>query len=538
MFLAVTALLPLQAKAASERIALIIGNAGYEHVVALDHARDDVLVMADTLRHLDFEVQVAIDQNRQSMQQSLLEFGERIDRAGNQAVGLLFYAGHGFQHDGSNYLMPIDARVEQADDIDRATINLDLALAEIAFATNEHKLIILDVPVDNDLDQHFGVSPGLGKIDAPVGTLVAYGAMGTLSDDAKPLHQGLYPLALANALSKPGLLAERALQEVRLSVAEATGGIQIPWESSALASPLYLNGKPEQPNVERELHDEITFADIDPRSVDLTAWIAAKESQDPRRFERYLGAFPNGIFKQQAERQSESHALRGATRSIQLASSAKAEDRYETLFTQRRVHVKAEPSSDGLIIETIEPGRKIQVVSKVNAGDDWYRLPLADDVDAFIWAAHLGPSPAPDHPDDLAATLPPTKRALLGRWQGEYQCQWDTIGFILDVVDDPEGDDGAIKAMFSFFPLPDAPSFPAGSFRMTGDYMADDGTLLLKGEDWIESPRGFELHDLAGRAEIGGTMIAGRIETAGCTDFVLSRDGNQDLSSVYPASTQ
>jgi len=293
---------------ASERIALVIGNGGYTHLAPLDHVQSDIAVMADTLRSLDFDVEAVNDLDRPAMEDRIADFGARIDQAGKETIGLLFYAGHGFALEGSNYLLPIDAAITDVGDVDKAAINLDLTLAEIAFATNDHKLVILDVPAKSGVAERIGISPGLVAIDAPVGTLVAYGALPS-TDDREPRHRGLYPLALASALAKPGLMVEQVFQEARLNVAEATDGVQIPWESSSLNSPVYLAGPPQEvddPAIDDGAVLRATpIVSLDPRTVDLVFWTGVKDSDDPADFADYLESFPNGVFRSLAERRLE-----------------------------------------------------------------------------------------------------------------------------------------------------------------------------------------------------------------------------------------
>ena len=493
--------------------------------------------MADTLRSLDFDVEAVNDLDRPSMQGQIEAFGRRIDQAGKETIGLLFYVGHGFQLDGSNYLLPVDAEIADAADVEEATINLDLALAEIAFATNDHKLVILDVPAELAIGRDIGAAPGLAAIDAPVGTLVAFGALPGVSDHSPP-HQGLYPLALANAMAKPGLMVEQVFQEVRLNVVEATDGVQIPWESSSLISPIYLAGRSElvdEPSVSENDEGDVTeFAGVDPRTIDLVFWTTVKDSSDPADFVDYLNSFPDGVFRTLAERRLEDLADVDAASLAEREPVLRIEVLDERLITQKRTNVRAEPSSSGVIVATLEPGQTVEVTGDI-ADSDWLRVSLGAEIEAYIWKPLLGSSPpALDQGRSLAETLPPSRSALLGRWEGEYQCQWDTIGFTLEIVDATEG----IDAVFSFFPLPGAPSLPSGSFAMNGDYDPEDGTIILKGGDWIERPHGLQRHDLAGRAEIGGGIISGRIETTGCSDFHLARSHGQQQSAVQSTSTQ
>ena len=164
---------------------------------------------------------------------------------------------------------------------------------------------------------------------------------------------------------------------------------------------------------------------------------------------------------------------------------------------------------------------------------------LGTDIEAYIWEPLLGSSPpSSDLGVGLAATLPPSKSALFGRWHGEYQCQWDTIGFTLDITDELAASEDGIGAVFSFYSLPGTPSLPSGSFTMAGDYYPEDGTIILRGGEWIDRPHGLQRHDLAGRAEIGGGIISGRIETPGCSDFQLARANGKGQSTVQSISTQ
>jgi len=133
-------------------------------------------------------------------------------------------------------------------------------------------------------------------------------------------------------------------------------------------------------------------------------------------------------------------------------------------------------------------------------------------------------------PGPSIATADPKKKAIpdysetrgqiAGRWEGWYQCQGDEIGFSLDITNE---DGNHVAAIFEFFPLPETVSFPRGSFRMVGDYNRNDGNLRLQSTAWIQRPLGFQSHNLEGQIEASGTTISGRVLTAGCAHFMLTR---------------
>lgn len=526
---------------AGDRIALVIGNGDYAHADPLDQAASDMAMMADTLRSLDFDVEALRDLGQSAMQRHIEAFAGRIDKAGDDTIGLLFYAGHGFQLDGSNYLLPVDAKIADLGDVEATAINLDLTLAEIAFATNDHKLVILDVPDQPSVPANIGARSGFAVLDAPVGTLVAFGTLPGIGQDGLR-HRGLYPLALANVMAKPGLMVEEVFQEVRLNVAEATDGLQVPWESSSLTSPLYLAGLPEAETAQLAEDSVIRPASMDKRTVDLLSWSGIKDSVDPSAFSDYLTRFPEGVFRTLAARRLERLSGEDAASLVDRPKSPVIEATKRQLITQRRSSVRASPSSSGVIVAMLEANEAVDVTGNI-VGSDWLRVRLGDGIEAYLWGPLLGETPPPVGAQVAKGSiLPPSKEALLGQWRGEYQCQWDTIGFTLDIRDPGDSPDDAevensLDAVFSFFPLPETPALVPGSFAMIGDYDPRDGTIILKSGDWIEQTSDLPRHDLSGRAEIGGGSISGRIETSGCSDFYLARDDAWSRSTVQSTTT-
>src|SRR5262245_24696880 len=125
-----------------------------------------------------------------------------------------------------------------------------------------------------------------------------------------------------------------------------------------------------------------------------------------------------------------------------------------------------------------------------------------------------------ESPSNAQVSALRTRGQIAGRWEGRYQCQGDEIGFSLDITNE---DGNHVAAIFEFFPLPETVSFPRGSFRMVGDYNRNDGNLRLQSTAWIQRPLGFQSHNLEGQIEASGTTISGRVLTAGCAHFMLTR---------------
>lgn len=132
-----------------------------------------------------------------------------------------------------------------------------------------------------------------------------------------------------------------------------------------------------------------------------------------------------------------------------------------------------------------------------------------------IQTGRTGESPSNDQVSALR-----TRGQIAGRWEGRYQCQGEEIGFSLHITNE---DGNHVAAIFEFFPLPETVSFPRGSFRMVGDYNRNDGNLRLQSAAWIQRPLGFQSHNLEGQIEANGTTISGRVLTAGCAHFMLTR---------------
>ena len=271
--------------ASEGRVALVIGNAAYKEV-PLNNPVNDARAMAVALRHLGFEVISVDEANHKQMQGAVLQFAQQLQ---SQDTGLFYYAGHGIQVDGSNYLIPRGAEISSEVSVRFEAINVGDILDVMEKAGNKLNVVILDACRNNPFERRLrGNSRGLAAIDAAAGTLIAYAtAPGSVAADGTDKN-GLYTEALLDALAVPGLKVEEVFKQVRINVAERFNGLQIPWESSSLTGDFVFNVS----NVE-----SVTVTTVQPSAnTDALFWESIKDSDDPEDFRAYLDQFPSGVF--------------------------------------------------------------------------------------------------------------------------------------------------------------------------------------------------------------------------------------------------
>lgn len=198
----------LEGMRGEKRIALVIGNAAYANS-PLKNPVNDAQAMAKAFRDLGFEVLLRENAGEKDMKRAVEEFGDRLRGGG---VGVFFFAGHGIQVAGRNYLIPVDANIRNERDIDIDAIDVNRVLSRMEDARNRLNIVILDACRDNPFGRSFRSSArGLASIDAPSGTLIAYAtAPGKLARDGSGAN-GLYTGELVKAIKQSGLHARRLL---------------------------------------------------------------------------------------------------------------------------------------------------------------------------------------------------------------------------------------------------------------------------------------------------------------------------------------
>lgn len=226
------------------KTALVIGNAQYSSVAALRNPENDAIAMANRLQELDFEVELKTNISEEEMIIAIRDYGTRLKE--NGGVGLFYYAGHGLQVNGQNYLVPIDADIRRTSDIELEAVDLKRVLNEIDFADNRLNIVILDACRDNpygtaEVRGMKNIKDGLSTTKAPSGTLIAYSTAPDKAASDGSGENGLYTEMLLRVLENPtGMKIEDIFKQVRIYVEEESEGVQTPWENSSLKGDFYF----------------------------------------------------------------------------------------------------------------------------------------------------------------------------------------------------------------------------------------------------------------------------------------------------------
>ena len=228
--------LPCTAQAAEKRVALIIGNSQYRSVPRLDNPANDARLIATTLQGLGFTMVgggAQLDLDHDQFVEALRKF--RASLSGG-SIGVFYYAGHGLQVDGVNYLVPVDANPTKPSDVDDEMIDANRVLRKMQDAGTSLNIVMLDACRNNPFRGPAlrATSNGLVEMQALEGTLISFATSpGTVADDGDAGTNGPYAVALAEALPKPGLDVFQTFNEVNKLVYRHTGRRQQPWMSSS-----------------------------------------------------------------------------------------------------------------------------------------------------------------------------------------------------------------------------------------------------------------------------------------------------------------
>lgn len=293
---------------ASERVALVIGNSAYNFAPELKNPRNDAEALAGSLKRLGFRVIKGIDADRFTMRTLVRAFSSEMKGA---KIALFYYAGHGLQLNGKNYLIPVDARLESEVDLDFEAMDTNFVLRQME-RDDRVNIVLLDACRNNPLSEKLARSMGarsvylgrgLARIETGVGSLVAFSTQpGNVALDGKGGHSP-FAKALIDNIEAPGVDIELLMRRVREEVIKITDGRQVPWTNSSLVGDkVVLNtgfdrAKPviSEP-VPQAAPPVPPASNATAAEIEITFWNTVRNSKNPALIKAYLQKYPNGHF--------------------------------------------------------------------------------------------------------------------------------------------------------------------------------------------------------------------------------------------------
>jgi hypothetical protein len=277
------------------RVALVVGNSAYAHANALPNPVNDAGDMAKALAEVGFEVILGLDLSKSAFDAKVRDFARALEKAD---AALFFYAGHGLQASGKNYLVPVDAKLEVERDLDFDAVSVDFVLKQMELdREGKTNIVILDACRDNPLARNLArsmgtrsaaIGQGLAQVQAGVGTFIAFSTQpGNVALDGDGRNSP-FTAALAKGVSMAQRNLTAVMIEVRKDVMAATGGKQVPWDLSALTGDFYFQlaaapgtlPKPDGDAVQRrlrELEEELKKRSDPQQTANVVALAQARE---------------------------------------------------------------------------------------------------------------------------------------------------------------------------------------------------------------------------------------------------------------------
>lgn len=279
-----------------KRVALVIGNSAYKDA-PLRNPVNDARDMAATLRRLGFDVIEKTNVSQKDINRAIAQFGEKLR---SDTVALFYYAGHGIQVKGKNYIIPIDAHITGEATVRAEAVDVDTVMDQLVISPMN--IVILDACRNNPFERKFrSTGGGLAQMDAPKGSLIAYAtAPGKTAADGDS-RNGLYTQELLKHIQTPGLPLEAVFKRVRNGVMAASGDAQTPWEASSLTGDFFFR---PVAGATTPATAQPVAAPVDLTAVEVSFWESIKNSTDAEDFQAYLDKYPGGQFVALAERRA------------------------------------------------------------------------------------------------------------------------------------------------------------------------------------------------------------------------------------------
>ena len=291
---------------AGEKVALLIANAKYEDMARLEKPYDDVKLIENSLLTLGFKkenIKTLRDIDQRDMKRAFKDFGTQSE---NAEIAFFYYSGHGLQHQGSNYLVPVQAQISKDSDIDIESVSAQNLLAQLEKA--KLSVLVLDACRDNPWLRKKGVAgKGLARMETPNRSIIAFAT----NENNTAADQGLYAQYLSQYLVQ-GLELRKVFDKVGAAIDKETGGKQQPRVYSGVYDDVYLNGKanPTTP---------VVMPSVDPQAYELSYWESIKNSTNASDYAAYLADYPRGRFASLAKSRQKQYEVKPTPEPVQVA---------------------------------------------------------------------------------------------------------------------------------------------------------------------------------------------------------------------------
>ena len=348
------------------RVALVIGNAKYGHAPVLKNPANDATAMSKALETLGFDVVTVINGDRLGMVRALSEFAKRARPDG---VTLFYYAGHGVQVRGQNYLVPVDADIRSESEVSFLSINVADVLRLMDEVSSRLNLVILDACRDNPYQRSLrSQNVGLAPVEAPRGTLVAYAtAPGRTAADGDS-GNGLYTSELLKAMAIPGLKVEEVFKRAGAGVEFASGNKQTPWVHSSFRGDFYF-----LPPVVMAAGQPGAAAALSGAAQELAAWNTVAATSNPAVVEAFLREFPNGRFAGLARARWDELSRKPVQQAALGSAAGALQELDATYVVLRTAKIRQEPAAASREIGTLAPDSIVWVTGRARS-NDWLRV--------------------------------------------------------------------------------------------------------------------------------------------------------------------
>jgi uncharacterized caspase-like protein len=346
------------------KIALVVGNSNYRNTAALKNPLNDVTAVASKLEGLGFKVLVGKDLDEQGMRLLVRSFARQLD---GEDVALFFYAGHGIQVNGINYLVPTDAELSSESTVETEALRLDFVIDAMQRGADA-SIVFLDSCRNNPLAENLArslgtrsvqIGRGMAQVDTSLGTFVGFATQpGNVALDGSGKNSP-FTSALLQYIDTPGVDVEILMRKVRDKVIETTNGRQVPWSSSSLTGRGFV------------------FKEVDAnqpgesaRDVEIAFWNSVKDQRNVALLDAYLKRYPNGSFAEIAKLlidsvEAEEFAKREATEAKAQAeklakreaaeAKAQAEERAKREAAEAKARADEQSQQASLSAEQDEP---------------------------------------------------------------------------------------------------------------------------------------------------------------------------------------